>query len=49
MPAKRGERKEPNAKKTLLISQLIGNSQDVAIFFKLLTIASAVKIKKGES
>ena len=49
MPAKRGERKEPNAKKTLLISLLIGNSLGVAIFFILLSIASAVILKKGVS
>ena len=49
MPAKRGERKEPNAKRTLLISLLIGNSLGVAIFFILLSIASAVILKKGVS
>ncbi len=46
MPAKRGERKETNDKKTLLISLLIGNALGVAIFFILLSIASAVILKK---
>ena len=49
MPAKRGERKETNTKKTLLISLLIGNALGVAIFFILLSIASAVILKKGVS
>ena len=49
MPAKRGERKETNDKKTLLISLLIGNALGVAIFFILLSIASAVILKKGVS
>lgn len=49
MPAKRGERKEINDKKTLLISLLIGNALGVAIFFILLSIASAVMLKKGVS
>ena len=45
MPAKRGERKETNDKKTLLISLLIGNALGAAIFFILLSIASAVMLK----
>ena len=49
MPAKRGERKETNDKKTLLISLLIGNALGTAIFFILLSIASAVILKKGVS
>lgn len=49
MPAKRGERKETNTKKTLLISLLIGNALGAAIFFILLSIASAVMLKKGVS
>lgn len=49
MPAKRGERKETNDKKTLLISMLIGNALGAAIFFILLSIASAVILKKGVS
>ena len=49
MPAKRGERKETNDKKTLLISLLIGSALGVAIFFILLSIASAVMLKKGVS
>ena len=49
MPAKRGERKETNDKKTLLISLLIGNALGAAIFFILLSIASAVILKKGVS
>lgn len=49
MPAKRGERKETNDKKTLLISLLIGNALGAAIFFILLSIASAVMLKKGVS
>lgn len=47
MSDKRGERKETNAKKTLLISLLVGNALGAAMFFTLLSIASAVILKKG--
>ena len=49
MPAKRGERKETDAKKILLISLLIGNIFGAAMFFILLSIASTVILKKGVS
>ncbi len=49
MPDKRGERRETNAKKTLMISLLAGNAIGAAIFFVLLSIAAAVILKKGVS
>ena len=48
LPKGESERK-PTTKKTLLISLLIGNALGVAIFFILLSIASAVMLKKGVS